>query len=321
LGKQAVGLLEKMGYTNLRYFVGGMAEWVENGGPVEKLEPVTAMPRTGQTVQTSISRTSSWSGFLDLLANWSLERLVGFWLGMILVFGLVYWGAGISMGWGLQAGSVAVKPDLEGLGTAIYFSFVTALSIGYGDVIPLGALRILAVAEGIAGLLIFGCVISKLVSRRQEELTAEIHRTTFEDRLDRVRTNLHLVFSDLGAVQQLQAEQGALPGQVLRRLESTVRVFRGELQTVHDLLYRPQVIPDEEPLESLLANLVICLQSLVELSGSRPKNNGESAALDNGLRAIGSLAREICGECVPRNYAPALKESMDQIQELARKIA
>jgi Ion channel len=240
---------------------------------------------------------------------------------MILVFGLVYWGAGITMGWALQAGNIAVKPDFEGLGTAIYFSFVTALSIGYGDVIPLGALRILAVAEGVAGLLIFGCVISKLVSRRQEELTAEIHRTTFEDRLDRVRTNLHLVFSDLGAVQQLQAEQGALPGQVLRRLESTVRVFRGELQTVHDLLYRPQVIPDEEPLESLLANLVICLQSLVELNGSRPKNGGQSDALDRGLSAIGNLAREICGECVPRTYAPRLKESMDQIQELARKIA
>lgn len=310
-----------MGYTNLLYYVGGMADWVESGGPVEKVEPAAAPPRSGQNIQSPISSNSSWSSFLDLLANWSLDRLVGFWLGMILVFGLVYWGAGISMGWGLQAGNVAVKPDLEGLGTAIYFSFVTALSIGYGDVIPLGALRILAVAEGIAGLLIFGCVISKLVSRRQEDLIAEIHRTTFDDRLDRVRTNLHLVFSDLGAVQQLQAEQGALPGQVLRRLESTVRVFRGELQTVHDLLYRPQVIPDEEPLESLLANLVICLQSLVELNGSRPKNGGQSDALDRGLSAIGNLAREICGECVPRTYAPQLKESMDQIHELARKIA
>jgi hypothetical protein len=170
-------------------------------------------------------------------------------------------------------------------------------------------------------LLIFGCVISKLVSRRQEELTEEIHRTTFEDRLDRVRTNLHLVFSDLGAVQQLQAEQTALPEQVLRRLESTVRVFRGELQTIHDLLYRSHVEPDEETLESLLANLVICLQSLAEINGSRPTGNGQSATLHAGLRSICNLANEICGECVPRVYAPSLKESMDQIQELARRIA
>jgi hypothetical protein len=112
------------------------------------------------------------------------------------------------------------------------------------------------------------------VSRPQEELTAEIHRTTFEDRLDRVRTNLDLVFSDLGAMRQLQAEQGVLAGQVLPRLESTMRVFRGELQTIHDLLYRTQILPDEEALESLLANLAICLQGVIDLqSSSRTSNN------------------------------------------------
>jgi len=258
---------------------------------------------------------------LEVIANWPLERLVGFWLGMILIFGVIYWLAGIGMGWGLQAGSSIVHPDVSGFATAIYFSFVTALSIGYGDVIPIGPLRILAVVEGIAGLLVFGCVISKLVSRRQEELTAEIHRTTFEDRLDRVRTNLHLVFSDLASVQQLRSEQGTLPHQVLRRLESTVRVFRGELQTIHDLLYRSNIEPDEETLESILANLLICLQSLVELSESCPEKNGASADLDLALRAIGNLAREICGECVPRVYAPTLKGAMDQIQVLAERLA
>lgn len=312
---QAVGLLKKLGYTSLRHYVGGMADWRENGGPVDKLdEPVPIRQPVRAAPLTAARHLSA----LEILANWPLERLIGFWLGMIVTFGLIYWIAGISIGWGLQAGNVAVKSDFEGLGTAIYFSFVTALSIGYGDVTPMGPLRFFAVIEGIAGLLVFGCVISKLVSRRQEELTAEIHRTTFEDRLDRVRTNLHLVFSDLGSVQQLQAEQGVLTDLVLRRLESTVRVFRGELQAVHDLLYRAHITPDEETLESLLANLVICLQGLVEINGSLP--NGKSPALIAGLRAIANLATDICGECVPRAYAPELKESMDQIQELARRI-
>jgi ion channel len=311
-------LLEKLGYTNVRHYVGGMADWLDHQCPVEKSQPTSVGQTASPSTRPLATRHVSW---LEIVANWPLQRLIGFWLGMIVVFGVVYWFAGIAMGWGLQAGSVAVKTDLEGFGTAIYFSFVTALSIGYGDVIPLGALRIFAVIEGIAGLLIFGCVISKLVSRRQEDLTAEIHRTTFEDRLDRVRTNLHLVFTDLGSVQQLQAEQGALPGQVLRRLESTVRVFRGELQTIHDLLYRSHVEPDEETLESILANLMICLQSLVEINALRPAANGQSMILDAGLRSIGGLANEICGECVPRVYAPALKESMDQIQELARRLA
>ncbi len=305
-----------MGYAKLRYYAGGMADWLEHGGAVEKVDEGAAERQSDRQVTLAMARRAS---MLEILADWSLARLICFWVSMIVVFGLVYWLAGISMGWGLRSGNLAVKPDLDGLGTAIYFSFVTALSIGYGDVTPIGVLRVLAVIEGIAGLLIFGCVISKLVSRRQEELTAEIHRTTFEDRLDRVRTNLHLVFSDLGTVQQLQGEHGVLPVLVLRRLESTLRVFRGELQAVHDLLYRAQIVPDEETMESLLANLIICLQVLVEINDSLP--NGKSATLYANLRSTANLATEICGECVPRSYAPELKESMDQIQELARRIA
>jgi hypothetical protein len=306
-----------MGYTNLRYYVGGMADWVENGGPVEKVELPEIASASNRDFLPTAARRVSWSNWLDILASWSLDQLVGFWLGIIFVFGLIYWVAGIGMGWGLQAGNTPVQPDLYGLGTAIYFSFVTALSIGYGDVIPFGPLRILAVTEGVAGLLIFGCVISKLVSRRQEQLVEEIHRTTFEDRLDRVRTNLHLVFSDLEAIDQINRQHSALPDQVLRRFESSVRVFTGELKTIHDLLYRSQLLPEEDPLESLLANLTLCLESLTDLLNSQPKR---STALDASLREVSNLAREICGECVPRDYAPAMKQWMDRIQELARKI-
>ncbi len=308
-----------MGYTRLRHYVGGMADWMENGGPIEKVD-LKAVTTRSNTLNDGGPRRNGWATSRDLLAGWSLEGLIGFWLGMIFCFGLIYWLSATRLDGGLKAGNGTVQPDLPGLGTALYFSFVTALSIGYGDVIPVGVLRIPAVVEGIAGLLLFGCVISKLVSRRQEELTEEIHRTTFDDRLDRVRTNLHLVFNDLGAVQQLQAERGALRGQISRRLESTVRVFRGELQTVHDLLYRSQLVPDEEALESLLANLVICLEGLLELRSERNLQDSDSVALQSGIRAVAHLARDICGECVPQTYAPGLKETMDEIQKLARQL-
>src|SRR5215470_18940636 len=307
-----------MGYTNVRHYIGGMADWEESGAPVERVEGPPPTAQATPTTQLVSARRVSWTNWLDTLANWPLERLVGFWLGIIIVFGLVYWAAGVGMGGGLKAGNITIKSDLEGLATAIYFSFVTALSIGYGDVIPLGPLRILAVTEGIAGLLIFGCVISKLVSRRQEELVEEIHRTTFEDRLDRVRTNLHLVLSDLEMIEQMNREHSALPSHVLKRLESSERVFTGELKTIHDLLYRTKLLPEEDALESLLANLTLCLGALIDLLNGETQR---SAGLDAGLKTISNLANEICGECVPRAYAPALKLWMDQIQELAKKIA
>jgi hypothetical protein len=71
-------------------------------------------------------------------------------------------------------------------------------------------MRILAVTEGAIGLLIFGCLISKLVSRRQEALVEETHRIAFEDRLDRVRTNLHLVLNDLDTILEISMNQPVL---------------------------------------------------------------------------------------------------------------
>lgn len=312
--------MQGMGYENIRYYAGGMADWMEHRGPVATLQPSGVQGRLANVVKRARPGRLSWSAAVDVLANCSMEQLLSFWLGMILACGLIYWVAGLAIERGLQAGDAAVTTDVSGLVTAIYFSFVTALSIGYGDVIPLGALRILAVAEGAAGLLIFACVISKLVSRRQEEMVQEIHRIALEERLDRVRTNLHWVFSDFEGIAEIRQAHAILPEQWLRRLESSVRVFCAELQTLHDLLYRTRSLVDEEVLKSLLANLAICLQSLKGLLNSEKSQLQSASGLNSSLRMINNLANEICGACVPRLCAPAMKQWRDQIQALAREI-
>ncbi|HWH77165.1 MAG TPA: hypothetical protein VNT76_07325, partial [Candidatus Binatus sp.] len=94
MGKRAVGLLEKIGYSNLRYYVGGMEDWQEHGGAVEKLDELIPVQ---QPVRREPIAAPCRLSALEILANWPLERLIGFWLAMIVVFGLVYWLAGISM--------------------------------------------------------------------------------------------------------------------------------------------------------------------------------------------------------------------------------
>jgi hypothetical protein len=307
-----------MGYRSVRHYVGGIAEWTRDGGPVE---PIATRAEAHAAHGPERRVASAGQRLADLIGRWTVGELLLAWVAMILSFGLVFWLAGSFEGRGLVAGGRVQALDLEGLLNAVYFSFVTALSIGYGDVLAAGPLRVLAVVEGAAGLLLFGCVISKLVSRRQEELIEETHRIAFEGRLGRVRTNLHLVLSELQTLAAVCPEPGASPQAVLTRVESAAAVFAGELRTVHDLLYRPQQVPDEDVLESLLASLAAGLRELSDLLVGLGDAASRSATLRPSVRAMAALAEQICGECVPRDHTANLRGWMDRIRDLARGLA
>jgi hypothetical protein len=256
--------------------------------------------------------------FIDAVGNLTMRSLLGVWLAMVIVCGVAYWIASAQMDGGLRAHDVPVTSTMSGLVTALYFSFVTATSVGYGDVVPMGAVRVLAVAEAAAGLLLFGILISKFVSRRQEILIEQIHRTTFEEHLGRLRTNLHLVLSELQALSELCS--GATPSvRVLARVESAGAVFVGELRSIHDLLYRPDEVPDEQVMSGILASLAACLDEFHVLMACL-SDDTRTEALRQAVSAMARLANEICGDCVPREYAPEMRVWMDHVQSAAKTL-
>jgi voltage-gated potassium channel len=58
------------------------------------------------------------------------------------------------------------------LGDAVYFSFVTGLTIGYGDIVPRQALtRALAIGIGLGGILLTGLVAAIAVNAMRATLT------------------------------------------------------------------------------------------------------------------------------------------------------
>jgi hypothetical protein len=257
---------------------------------------------------------------LDSLAARPVGHLLMAWLVLALGFGVIYWVAGVTGFGGLMEHGAMEPASAGGLLSAIYFSFITAMSVGYGDVLPVGAMRVLAILEAAAGLLIFGFVISKFVSRRQEEAIDEIHHIAFEDRLGRVQTGLHLALGEMQALAALCADHAAPPPRTLARVESVAMVFARELRIVHDLLYRPQQQPDEEIFEAILVTLAATYRELHDLVGCMPPAAVTAAGFRRSLAAIARLGTEICGECVPREHTPALREWMDQIQESARRL-
>jgi len=304
---------------------------MERGEAVERLAPplvdvplVPGQDTAARPRERSLdgSHRRQWAtAFLDAIDSRPTSQLFLFWLAMVVLCGVAYWLAALLGYHGLVAGRVPIGFTAEGLATAIYFSFVTATSVGYGDVVPVGATRVLAIAEAVTGLLVFGAVVAKFVSRRQDTIVREIHRVTFEERLDRVQTNLHLVLSELQAIATMCDDGTVRPERVSVRLESAAMVFAGELRAIHDLLYRPQRAPAEPVLEAILAALAGAFRELTELLACLPTTFVRSTMLDGSLRVMARLADEICGECVPHAYAPALTMWMDRVQEAARRIA
>jgi potassium channel LctB len=313
-----------MGYTNVRHYVGGLADWTERGGAIEgaratgSTRSAVEEPTVRQPTATPASRRTS--GWLKPLATSPLWTLLGLWAIVVVGCGGFYWIANTWSGPALLADRQPVGPGLAGFLTALYFSTATATSVGYGDVVPVGFVRVLAVLESAAGLLLFGLLVSRFVSRKQDQTIVEIHRIAFEDRLGRVRTNLHLVLRDLQGFAEACGERDSPRDRVMTRVESAAIVFIGELRAVHDLLYRPQEAPEETVLEGILAGVASALLEFVELAGQLPRAGERPPLMQAAFTKMASLALEICGECVPREYAPALKEWMNQIQELAGRL-
>jgi hypothetical protein len=83
----------------------------------------------------------------------------------------------------------------------VYFSFITATTLGYGDIAPTGAIsKLFAALEVVVGLIIWGLVISKLIGVKQERILEEVYDISYEEVIDRLRSGLYLFRSDVNRI-------------------------------------------------------------------------------------------------------------------------
>ncbi|SRR5690606_4392396 len=104
----------------------------------------------------------------DARFSWELfVTLVIVYIIVILGFGLIYFilsFQGIVL---IEGGEIREVSMLGSLIHSIYFSGVTMLTIGYGDIVPIGIGRIFAVVEALIGYVLPAAFIMKLFQTRE----------------------------------------------------------------------------------------------------------------------------------------------------------
>ena len=81
-----------------------------------------------------------------------------------LFFGVLYWAIGVEWPGSFTEAGAGDAPAGFALSTAIYYSFVTLTTLGYGDVVPKTEMaRGLAVLEAVGGQLYMAVMIARLV--------------------------------------------------------------------------------------------------------------------------------------------------------------
>ncbi|HWM93080.1 MAG TPA: rhodanese-like domain-containing protein [Thermoanaerobaculia bacterium] len=318
LAEQALVLLRGLGYSRVREYPGGMEEWGERGGRIERDALPGRAPDPGPPGRMDrlwkVLASCSPAAVFAWASNQSLRTLFGIWLGTSAVFGLLYWGAAHATV-SLVSGGAPVPANLGGLGTALAFSLATALSSGYGDVAGTGWMRLAVLVETAAGLVLFSALISKILGAQQERVLNEVHQLTFENRLGRVRTNLHLVHSELAEISGDCSDPSVPPRRLRARIEGVAMIFAGEMQAVRDLVQNRLGSADSTALEALFASLFAGLQELSDLLTCLPKGQSRSGPLRRSLRRIAQLGSEFCGAC-SLQIPPIIRTWMDRVRHL-----
>ncbi|HIH38314.1 two pore domain potassium channel family protein [Candidatus Woesearchaeota archaeon] len=83
------------------------------------------------------------------------------------------------------------------IGDAVYFSFIAATSTGFGDIVPVGANRFIAIFEVTFALFLFAIITSKLIGYKQDLILGELIQITSNERIQRLRSALLLFRTNL----------------------------------------------------------------------------------------------------------------------------
>ena len=303
LGDRAAHALAELGYTHIDEFTGGLEAWNAAGlSLIRELRPLGSDPEVNRILRIVDQLT---------IRQWGLT-----WVSFIFGSGLVYWLASVAGHPVLKYREGFVPSGLRGFADSLYFSAVTASTVGYGDITPVGWARWIATAEAVSGVILVGVLISKMVSSHQERLIRETHDLTVRERLGRIQTSLHLLVNEFQSMAMNDSPKAQ--ELIALRFTSATMLLQRDLVVVRNLLHESRSNVEESVMESILVTLHATLSAFIvarEVCVSGTDHDQFRRA-----QILGGLVEQICAKCVPQEHSDQVNYWMDRIHQLASVI-
>ena len=175
--------------------------------------------------------------YYSLIERVSFKQIFLFWIIYMFIFGGIYFMLSFTSHSAVLYKGAALTPNINGFLTAEYFSFITAASAsqGYGDLLPMGIARFFAVIEAVSGLVIFGIIISKLLSQKQEILLEEVYEISFEEKINRIRSTFSLFRADINKIME-KVDNGTMTKRAIDDLWITFTTFENTMYNITKLI-------------------------------------------------------------------------------------
>jgi potassium channel LctB len=210
---------------------------------------------------------------------------------------------------------------------SIYFSFVTILTIGYGDISAVGFIRALTAIEGLIGWVLFGVIVYKVVSFKQDMVLKEIHNLSNEQYLSRVRNALFISNTNLARFIKDSQSKKISKDVLSYELSIISTTLRSNIEDVRRFLIRNKhsVESDisEEEIFLLVKGIKLCIANFIGSLKVLPQNSFEKEPIlyDNVTRIAeaGKSIYNFCNMKFNSRRIDELKDLYTQLEEYWRK--
>ncbi|MEI7961668.1 MAG: potassium channel family protein [archaeon] len=127
--------------------------------------------------------------YSDWLDKANFKAIFTVWIAITIIFGMVYFFLATDTA---HLEYTVNHTQVTSIFDTIYFSFVSGTTTGFGDIVPIGGFKLIAIIQVVVGLLLLALVTSRLVSIKQNAILSELYNISFKERINRLRSSLLL---------------------------------------------------------------------------------------------------------------------------------